>query len=192
MNKPVRSHGPQSDPRFSLHQCQPRADKLDAKQRRLCHADPAYREALRARVTNANRFSAFLDGATYYNDLERPCVKCSSGRKRTRDRSCYTCHLRRSGSNFERIKAGIAPEVQRSKASHLDLLERQRADRDGECETRMFGSLTVTRWPTGRLEVLFPNGYVEPDLAKRSGEHTHRLMEKLPDMKEALIWAGWY
>ncbi len=192
MTNPSRPHGPRRDPRFALHQRQPRADKLDAEQRRLCHADPAFREALRARVASANRFSAFLAGASYYNDLERPCGKCGSGRRRTRDRSCYTCHLRRGGTNFERMKAGIAPVVNRSKAGHLDLLERQRAEREGECETRTFGTITVTRWPLGRLEVLFPDGYREPDLSKQDGKHVHRLMEMLPELQDALVWAGWF
>lgn len=47
--KPVR---PRHDPRFVLHQRQSRADKLDARQRRICLADPAFKEALRARVAS--------------------------------------------------------------------------------------------------------------------------------------------
>jgi hypothetical protein len=187
-----KSAGPRYDPRFALHQRQPRADKLDAQQRRLCVTDAAFKEALKARVTSAARFSAFIDGATYYIDLERPCARCRSGRKRTRDRSCYGCHVARGGENFERIKAGLPADVARNRDSHLDLLTRQRAEREGERETRGFGSITVTRWPTGRLEVLFPDGYREPDLAKRGGQHVYRLMDTLPELKDALVWAGWY
>jgi hypothetical protein len=192
ISKPVRAHGRQSDSRFVLHQCQPRADKLDARQRRICLADPAFKEALRTRVTSAARFSAFMDGIAFYIALERPCAKCGNFRKRTRDRSCYGCHLRQSGENFELMKAGLAPVTARSRDSHLDLLERQRAERDGECETRKFGGITVTRWPLGRLEVLFPDGYREHNLSKRSGREVHHLMEMLPEMKHALIWAGWF
>jgi len=192
ISKPVRPHGTRSDPRFALHQRQPRADKLDARQRRLCLADPAFREVLRGRVASAERFSAFLAGAAYYVILEAPCGKCGSGKKRTRDRSCYGCHLRRGRENFERMKAGLAPIVTRSLDSHLDLLERQRAEREGGCEARTFGTVTVTRWPTGRLEVLFPDGHREPDLAKQGGRHVHRLMDMLPELKDALIWAGWF
>jgi hypothetical protein len=188
-NKCLRPH---HDARFALHQRQPRADKLDAQQRRLCKADAAFEEALRARVSSGARFSAFLDGASYYVDLEHACAKCGSGKKRTRDRSCYGCHLARGRPNFERIKAGLASEVARNKDGHLDLLERQRAEREGDCETRDFGSITVTRWPTGRLEVLFPDGYRELDLAKPSGQHVHRLIGELPELKDALMWAGWY
>lgn len=192
MNKSSRPHGPQTDPRFALHRRQPRADKLDARQRRLCLADPAYREALRARVGSAKRFSAFLAGAAYYVALETPCGKCGSGKKRTRDRSCYGCHLTRGRENFERIKAGLAPIVTRSRDGHLDLLERQRSERQGDCETRSFGTITVTSWPTGRLEVLFPDGHREPDLGARGGQHVHRLMDMLPELRDALIWAGWF
>jgi hypothetical protein len=190
--KSSRPHGPQSDPRFSLHQRQPRADKLDARQRQLCVADPAFKEALRSRVSSEERWSAFMDGASYYIALERSCGRCGDFRKRTRDRSCYRCHLLRGAENFERMKAGLAPKVMRSKDSHLDLLERQRAEREGECDRREFGSLTVTRWPTGRLEVLFPDGYREHDLAKSEPRHVYRLMDMLPELKDALIWAGWY
>ena len=90
------------------------------------------------------------------------------------------------------MKAGLAPKVMRNKDSHLDLLERQRAEREGECDTREFGSLTVIRWPTGRLEILFPDGHHEPDLGKTGGRHVHKLMYMLPELKDALIWAGWY
>lgn len=192
MRNPARPLGPRHDPRFALHQRQPRADKLDAAQRRLCQADPAYSAALRARVADASRFAAFIDGAAWYIALERPCAKCGNFKKRTRDRSCYACHLNRGGENFERMKAGLAPQVTRSLDSHLDLLQRQRAEREGECETREFGSITVTRWPTGRLEVLFPDGHREPDLAAQDGKHVHRLMEMLPELREALVWAGWF
>jgi hypothetical protein len=90
------------------------------------------------------------------------------------------------------MKAGLAPKVMRSKDSHLDLLERQRAERGGECDTREFGTITVTQWPTGPLEVLFPDGYREPDLAKTDPRHVYRLMDMLPELRDALVWAGWY
>ena len=59
-------------------------------------------------------------------------------------------HLNRGAENFERMRAGIAPKVMRSKDGHLDLLERKKREREGECVTREFGAITVTRWPTGR------------------------------------------
>jgi hypothetical protein len=187
--RPARPH---HDPRFVLHQRQPRADKLDAKQRRLCLADDAFREALSARVKSADRFSAFLDGITYYIDLERPCARCRSGKKRTRDRSCYSCHVGRGGPNFELMKAGLPPEVTRTRDSHLDLVERKRAEQAGDCEIRTFGAVTATRWPTGRLEVLFPDGYREPDLSRRDGREVARLVQMLPELQKVLVWAGWY
>lgn len=90
------------------------------------------------------------------------------------------------------MKAGLAPVVTRSRDGHLDLLERQKAEREGQCMTRTFGTITVTRWPTGRLEVLFPDGYRETDLAKQGGKHVDHLMTMLPELKDALIWAGWF
>lgn len=144
------------------------------------------------RVASGTRFSAFMDGVAFYIALDRPCARCRDFRKRTRDRSCYRCHLNRGAENFERMKAGVAPKVMRSKDSHLDLLERERAEREGQCETREFGTVKVTRWPTGRLEVVFPDGYHDTDLAKREPREVHALMDMLPELKDALIWAGWY
>jgi hypothetical protein len=186
------STGPHTDPSFALHQRQPRADKLDARQRTLCKMDPAYAEALRKRVSSAERFAAFLDGAPFYSAPERLCKRCGDLRKRTRDRSCYRCHLQRGLENFERMKAGSMPKVMRTQASYLDLLARQRAERDGICDSKTFGTITVTRWPTGRLEVLFPDGHVELNLAKTGGEHVYYLTQTLPELHDALVWAGWY
>lgn len=183
--------GPQSDPRFALHQRQPRADKLDAHQRRLCHADPAFKEALGGRVKSKKRFSAFIDGVTYYIALERPCPKCGDFRKRTRDRSCYRCHLNRGGENFERMKAGVAPKKMRSNDSHLDLLERKRAEREGDYLERRFVDLVVKQWPLGRLEITFPDGWHEPDLAKLSERELVNAIREFPRLKDALVWASW-
>jgi len=175
-----------------LHQRQPRANKLDAKQRAICQLDNAYSEALRARGRHKGRFSAFMDGAAYYIDLEAPCPKCGAFKRRTRDLSCYTCHLNRGGSNFERMKAGIAPVVARSKAGHLDILERKKREKDGECLVRTFGELTATRWPTGRLEIAFPNGAHEPDLSLLHPTVMQHALDNVPELTEALVWAGWF
>lgn len=184
--------GPHLDPRFTLHHQQPRADKLDARQRSLCLNDSAYCEALERRVKDARRFAAYLAGMPSYVRLGPPCDRCSGFRRRTRDRSCYICHLNRGRENFELMKAAIAPKAKRRLDSHLDLLARQKAERQGECEERTFGVVSLRRWPTGRLEVIFPDGYVEPDLSKQDGRHVHRLMGELPELREGLIWAGWF
>ena len=191
ITKSFRRHGPQSDPRFTLHQSQPRADKLDARQRRLCLADHGFKEALRQRVSSEERFSAFLDGAAFYIALERPCPKCGDFRKRTRDRSCYGCHLGRGGENFERMKAGLDPHVFRRMDGHLDLLQRQRAEREGEFLERRFGELVARRLPLGRLEIIFPDGWQEEDLAKLREDELINAIREFPALKEALEWAGW-
>lgn len=179
------------DTRFALHQRQPRADKLDAQQRRLCTVDPAFSDALRARVASTERFSAFLEGATYYVDLERPCGKCGTWKKRTRDRSCYRCHLTRSGSNFERMKAGLAPVVARNRDSVADLQKRERAERSGQYEQRTFEGLVAKCWPTGRLEITFPDGYQEPDISKLDYQGLKQAITDFPQLSLALSWAGW-
>lgn len=191
MTNPPRPTGVGFDPRFQLHHRQPRANKLDARQRTLCRADAAFAEALRGRVSNPERFSAFIAGAASYIVLDSPCLKCGSLKKRTRDRSCHGCHLRRSGENFERMKAGVPPVVARSLDSHLDLLGRAKSERKGEHLTAEFHGLTAYRWPTGRLEVLFPDGHNEPDLSKLSTREIINAMTEYPALREAMKWAGW-
>jgi hypothetical protein len=191
ISRSPRPVGPQCDPRFALHQRQPRAEKLDAKQRRLCLADPAFQEALRGRVASPARFAAFLAGAGFYIALERPCAKCGSFKKRTRDRSCYGCHLSRGGENFERMKAGLSPQVSRSNDGHLDVLERKRAERNGEHLSREFDGLIAKRWPTGRLEITFPDGYHEADMSRLNYHGLKQAIGEFPMLVPALEWAGW-
>ncbi len=191
ISRKTGSIGPQSDARFTLHHRQPRADKLDAQQRRLCHADHAFLEALRARVASPARFAAFLDGIAFYIALERPCTRCGNCKKRVRDRSCYVCHLQRGGENFEHMKAGIAPKTMRSKDGHIDVLERRRRERNGEYLERSFDGVIARRWPMGRLEVTFPDGYTEPDMAKLSYDGMQQAIGAFPQLVGALEWAGW-
>jgi len=186
-----RPYGPNSDGRFALHQRQPRADKLDVRQRLICSADPTYAEALRKRVSNEGRFSAFMANVPSYIDIDGLCPRCGNFRRRTRDRSCYACHLAGSGANFERIKAGLAPIVSRSRDGHLDLLQRQKADREDEFTPRQFGDFSAKLWPLGRLEVTFPDGYVEPDMTKLNWQACMNALEMYPGLRDVLRWAGW-
>lgn len=132
-----------------------------------------------------------MAGVASYIALEGLCPKCGNYRRRTRDRSCYACHLRRGGENFERIKAKLAPIVSRSKDGHLDLLQRQKADRDDEFSARQFGDLSAKVWPMGRLEVTFPDGYVEPDLSKLKWQECMNALEMYPALRDVMRWAGW-
>ncbi len=191
MTKRNQSYGPKTDARFTLHHRQPRADKLDVRQRKLCHADAAFAEALGRRVANPARFSAFMAGAASYVALEALCPKCGHFRRRTRDRGCYSCHLRRGGENFARIRAKLAPLVSRTKDSHLDLLQRQKADREHEFTARQFGDLSAKVWPMGRLEVTFPDGYIESDFSALSWRACRNAVEQYPVMMEVFRWAGW-
>lgn len=183
--------GPNYDPRFALHQRQPRADKLDHRQRLLCRADVAFAEALRSRVGSPARFVAFLEGASLYVDPERPCNTCGGIKKRTRDRSCYGCHLARGRANFERMKAGLAPVVSRNKDSIFDMQKREQAARNGVFEERIFSGLVAKCWPTGRLEVTFPDGYYEPDMSKLDYNGIKLAIADFPQLALALAWAGW-
>lgn len=183
--------GPNYDPRFALHQRQPRADKLDRRQRLLCRADPAFAEALRIRVASPMRFEAFLEGLALYVDFERACARCGGVKKRTRDRSCYGCHLARGGTNFERMKAGLAPVASRNKDSISDMQSRMRAERDGVFREQTFSGLIAKRWPAGRLEVILPDGYTIPDMSELDYAGIKLALSDFPQLAEALSWAGW-
>lgn len=132
-----------------------------------------------------------MAGAASYVALDGLCPRCGNFRRRTRDRSCYACHLARSGANFERMKAGLAPDVQRTLDSHLDLLARKRAERDDEHETRQFGDITAKLWPTGKLEVSFPDGHVEPDFSRLKWQECMNALEMFPGLRDVLRWAAW-
>jgi hypothetical protein len=146
---------------------------------------------LRQRVSNEGRFSAFMAGVPSYIDIDGLCPRCGNFRRRTRDRSCYACHLARSGANFERMKAGLAPVVQRSLDSHLDLLARKKAEREDQYEERQIGEFRVKRWPTGKLEVTFADGYIEPDFSKLSWQACMNALTMYPGLRDVLRWAGW-
>lgn len=89
------------------------------------------------------------------------------------------------------MKAGLAPKVSRSRDGHLDLLERRRAERDGECVTHALHGLAAKRWPTGRLEVTFPDGWIEHDLATLPEGELRNAIEGFPALADVLLWAGW-
>lgn len=90
------------------------------------------------------------------------------------------------------MKAGLATIKQRSRDSHLDLLARQKAAKQGDYVDKTFGQIKIRCWPTGRLEVWFPMGGYEADLNNRSGQEVWDAMARHPDLRDALIWAGWY
>lgn len=90
------------------------------------------------------------------------------------------------------MKAGLATIKQRSLDSHLDLLARKKAVREGEYVDKEFGAIKIRRWPTGRLEVWYPTGEHESDLNQRSGQEVWNAMERYTDLQAALVWAGWY
>jgi hypothetical protein len=191
MTKSTPAKCPHRDPRFALQPRQPRGDKLDLAQRRICRMDDAYRAALETRVNDPARFAAFMSRTPSYATPDRQCPKCASHLRRTRDRSCYTCHLRASGDNFERIKAGVSPVVKRSLDSHLDLLERKTAERAGEFIGREFDGVIAKLWPTGRLEITLPDGEHDIDINKRSMLEITNAISHYPQLGDALRWAGW-
>lgn len=151
MPKRGQGYGPHRDERFDLHGRQPRAGKLDRRQRTLCQTDFAFATALQARVSDPARWEAFLAGKGNYEG--RQCGKCDSVRRRTRDASCYDCLLTANRNDWALIRKGIAPPAQHSRAGYLDSLERQRRERSGEVAEFKAGDWMARQYPTGRLAV---------------------------------------
>jgi hypothetical protein len=188
----IKGHrfGPNIDARFILHQQQPRADKLGIKQRRLCKSDHAFAEALRRRVADPVRWVAFLEARSDYEG--QTCPKCGSTRRRTRDRSCYSCKLEANAGNFGRIRVGIAPIATRSQAGYIDLLHRRRQEQAGDYGSFTAGRFTARQYPTGRLAVCAPEVYIDnPDLAKLPAPTIINLCRRFPEVRDVLRWAGW-
>lgn len=139
-----------------------------------------------------------MAGRPYFAVPERPCKHCGGIRKRPRDHTCYDCILRRCRPDWQMMRAGIRPSAKRSLDGHRDVLARQKRERGGEHVRRTWptrnpqGELAVTLWPTGRTEVLFPDGHREPDFGKLDGRSVQRLCAILPELGVALAWAGWW
>jgi hypothetical protein len=182
--------GRRNDPRFTLHQQQPRADKLGNKQRKICRSDNAFAEALRKRVSNPVRWEAFLAGKPEYEGQD--CPKCRSNRRRTRDRSCYACKLKANAENFRRIRAGIAHIATRSQAGYLDMLHRRKQEQAGDCASFSVGRFSARQYPAGRLAVSALGVHIDtPDLGKLPGPTIVSLCRRFPELREVLRWAGW-
>jgi hypothetical protein len=190
MTNKGHSFGRLHDPRFTLHQQQPRADKLGIQQRQLCTADAAYTEALCQRVSDPARWEAFLNSKPDYTGQQ--CPRCSSTRRRTRDRSCYACKLKANAENFERILLKVAPVAARSRAGYLDMLHRKRRERAGDCATFSVGRFSAWQYPTGRLAVQALDVHIDTtDLNKLPGPTIVSLCHRFPELRAVLGWAGW-
>jgi len=71
------------------------------------------------------------------------------------------------------------------------MLERKKAEAAGDFIERRFGEFTLRRYPTGRLWITFPDGYVTEDLNTYEPRTVYALREKHSDFNEGLNWAGW-
>jgi hypothetical protein len=89
------------------------------------------------------------------------------------------------------MKAGLAPKVNQSRDGYLDRIELSKAAKGPPQDARRFGDLTAQWWPTGRLEITFPDGRVEPDFSKLSWHQAMGALEAHPDLRPLLAWAGW-
>lgn len=183
-------YGPKHDPRFTTHHRQPRGGKLTREQLRLCRTNPAYAEALRPRVSDPSRWAAFLAGRSQYHG--KPCRKCGSTSRRVRDCSCYACLLATNTSDWQKLRVGIAPPAQRTRAGLNALREQRRREASGEYLEDVFGPFTARRYPTGRLAVKAETLYIDtPDLASIPSSQIVYLCRHHPDLRNVLAWAGW-
>lgn len=190
MPRPGQRYGPKHDSRFTVHHRQPRGGKLTREQLRLCRTDPAYEAALRPRVSDPARWTAFLSGRSQYHG--RACSRCGSHLRRVRDSSCYACMLATNSSDWEKLRAGIAPPAQRSIAGWADLRERRRREASGEYLEHTFGPFVARRYPTGRLSVQADSLHInQPNWASVPRTRVIQLCGVFPDLRDVLAWAGW-
>ena len=105
------AYGPADDPRFTLHHRQPRANKLDARQRLLCLADPAYAEALgNPALSPSARILA------YYREL--------LAHFQQQDRVEYHCFIGSLSFEMSELLPAIGAQVDAIYAESLAILER--------------------------------------------------------------------
>lgn len=190
MPKLGQRYGPKHDSRFTMHHRQPRGGKLTREQLRLCRTDPAYAVALRPRVSDSARWAAFLSGRSQYHG--KPCRTCGSPLRRVRDASCYACLLATNSSDWEKLRAGIAPPAERTIEGLADLRERRRREASGEYLEGAFGPFVARRYPTGRLAVRADSLHIDtPDLAGLPAPRVVHLCRLYPELRDVLAWAGW-
>lgn len=190
MPKQGQKYGPEHDPRFSMHQIQPRGFRLTRKQRDICHRDPAFQQALRQRVADPTRWAAFISGAVWFTGKE--CRRCGSQRRRVRSCDCYDCMLKTNRQDWDLIQSGHGPTAQRTRESYLDRFERQRRERAGEHQEYVSGAFTASQYPTGRLSLVSPQHNInQSDIASLDASRVYDLAERYPDVLEILRWAGW-
>lgn len=178
------------DPRFVLHGQQPRADKLSLRQRGIARIDPAFAEALRQRVSDPGRWAAFILARPQYSG--KACPRCGSTLRRTRDRSCYACLLRKTQPAMAAIKAGQRPPATRSRDSHLDLLAR----RGSPLRTYRRGNWTATVGGTGHTTLRNPALSIDCQDLRHSAsdepDYWYRLAQRDTDLQRLLVQdLGW-
>jgi len=173
------------DPRFTLHGIQPRADKLAQRQRSIARLDPAFAEALRRRVSDPGRWVAFMLARPNYTG--KVCPRCGSTLRRTRDRSCYACLLRKTQPAMAAIRAGQRPPATRSRDSYLDLLAR----RGRELRSFQRGQWSATVSGTGLTTLRNTALSIDcKDLIRattENPEHWYRLAERHIDLQRLLV-----
>lgn len=190
MPKLGQRYGPKHDCRFTMHHRQPRGGKLTREQLRLCGIDPAYEAALRPRVSDPARWAAFLAGRSQYHG--KSCSRCGSRLRRVRDSSCYACLLATNGRDWEKLRAGIAPPAERTRAGLQALREQRRREASGEYLEDIFGPFVARRYPTGRLAVQADSLHIHTsDLASIPGPRIIHLCRLYPELRDVLAWAGW-
>lgn len=144
--------------------------------------DHEFRGALQLRVSDTNRWTAFLEGRGRYEGAQ--CPKCQSTRRRVRDCSCYDCMLGYNRSDWDSLLSGISPRAKQTRGSYLDRLERARRERRGQFERLSAGEWTGRQYPTGRLAVSCSNARLNG-----TGPDGQRL-ERLPDSPLLVIPFG--
>jgi hypothetical protein len=203
----VKEHkfGKRLDSRFTVHHKQPRGDKLDNRQRQICGVDHAYAAALQQRVSDSNRWAAFMARQTWYGS-DNLCKRCGSHKRRVYNRECWTCRTNSRADNWQRILAGQMHISKRSRDGHLAILDAKRREKGGEFEEHAVGDWTARQYPMGRLAVSCPSAVVQgsatdthpptlafdcPDLSKADPRLVHWLAERNPDFLLLLRWASW-
>jgi len=179
------------DPRFVLHSVQPRGKYLDRQQRKLCKVDKAFMLALRDRVSNPDRWRAFMANSPYF--MGRECVRCQSRRRRVYSGACYDCMLTRNQADFKHIRSGIHPPAKQSREGWLDRHERQRRDRFGEFVEYRVGQYTARQYPTGRVSLDAPHLHISTQDMQKSMDpaRIYQLGMTDPDFLQLLQRLGW-
>jgi hypothetical protein len=137
-------------------------------------------------ISDPSRLAAWIAGAKVYDGAR--CHKCNGARRRVRDGSCYSCHLKDSPLDpSQRLRV-----PRHSRDGWLARQDERRREATGEVWAFEVGDFRARVYPTGRLAVDCDRLHIHSaDWAKVLPARIFEIGSREPDLVEVMRRAGW-